>query len=440
MNNRIINILRDIQDRYGDMVFYNHQKTKNLIHDLAPGLHKERIHVGQFLELNGYFQLKYAGHSYSIIRTRLVRDYISTYSVRDSVAIWVLDVFSELLGYSDFKNLDQMIQHDQTQAPPSIPIIKPADLLPLVPKEAPVITVKHKHKTVSNMPLTGTKTQNFDLKTRISADMHSLAVTANGRVRAVGPGHDGQCDVDKWTGIKAVSAGAGFSVGLRENGRVVACGKNDFGQCNVAWWRDIIAVSAGARHTVGLKSDGTVLAAGQNRCGECNTQDWQDIVHVCAGYLCTFGIKSDYRVLVKGNISGANLSVKHLSNAADIVNPYPYRGLVLKRNGKLDVVGQDDILHNNVFKWSEVKQISAGPDYFAGLFEDGTVRILAYYWATSATSVENNPDGWNDIAAIAAGRFHLLGVKKDGSMVSVMMHPSRKMNKGQCRVKDWRLL
>jgi len=110
LNNQIIDILMDVKNQYGDMIFYNHQKTKNLMSDLAPGLHKERIHITQFLELNGYFQLKYAEHSYPIVRTRLIRNYVNTYAVNESVAVWVLDVFSYILGYTDFKNINKIIK------------------------------------------------------------------------------------------------------------------------------------------------------------------------------------------------------------------------------------------------------------------------------------------------------------------------------------------
>lgn len=479
MNNKILDILIEIRDQYGDMIFYNHQKTKNIMHDLAPGMHKERIHIGQFLELNGYFQLKYAGHSFPIIRARLTQSYVSTYAVNDSVAIWVLDIFSELLGYSDFENIDKMLKQDepytgidiredmistdhtsQTAAssksdspskPPRIPTPKemlkahfPEEIKATnspLPEEIKVASPPLPEEVGAASPpvtgsLPGSASVDIDLSKRIATDMHTVAVMPDGTVRAVGPNDDGQCGVNKWRDIIAISAGPHFTVGLMKNGRVIACGRNEYGQCNVFWWSDIVAISAGARHTVGLKSDGTVVATGQNRNGECNTGKWRNITYISAGYLCTFGIKSDASLLIKGNIKGTGL--KPLSNVSDVVNPYLYRTLVLKRNGRLDVIGHEDTLQNSIRKWRNVKQISAGPDYFAGLFKDGTVRVLAYYWP--ASGIECSPDSWSGIAAISAGRFHLLGVKNDGTIEAVMMHPSRNMNKGQCRVGDWRLI
>ena len=454
MNDRIIDVLIDMRDRYGDMIFYNQHKTKNLLHDLAPGLQKERIHICQFLELNGYFQLKYAGHSYPIIRSRLIQAYVNTYAVNEKVALWVLDIFSELLGFSDFDGIGEILE---TEAPPPLPP-PPTSPPPEQPKPKQTKSSTGTFRGLGTSPQRGggaaphgLKTSStfknprpFDANERVAADVHSLGIMNDGHVRAVGVNDEGQCEVDGWRGIRAVAAGPGFSVGLREDGRVLAAGRNEYGQCNVSSWRNIVAISAGARHTIGLTIDGRVLAAGQNRNGECRVEGWRNIVEISAGYLCTFGIKKDYKVLTKGNIQETKVSVGALSDVKDVLNPYPYRALALKRNGRLVALGQDgeggagDKLQKSLAKWRTVKHVSAGPDYFAGLMEDGTVRILAYYWVPSG--IECNPDDWSDIIAIAAGRFHLLAVRRDGRVIAEMMHPSDSMNKGQCRVRDWRIV
>jgi alpha-tubulin suppressor-like RCC1 family protein len=276
------------------------------------------------------------------------------------------------------------------------------------------------------------------LPLRISADMHSVAVTSEGRVIAAGPNGYGECNVENWRKVCAVSAGPFFTVGLREDGRVYACGSNKYGQCNVQGWYDIAAISAGARHTVGLRRDGSVVACGQNRNGECNVEAWRNIISVSAGYMRTYGILENNKLLVSGKLRGQNNGVSHLSNIIDIKNPYPYRTLALKNDGTLSYVNKEDTTKAWIAKWKGIKQISAGPDYFAGLSKGGAVHILAYYWISSG--IELSTTNWEDIAAIAAGRFHLLGVKKDGSVIAAMMHPNREMNKGQCRVTNWQLL
>jgi hypothetical protein len=52
------------------------------------------------------------------------------------------------------------------------------------------------------------------------------------------------------------------TVGLTSDGTVVAVGGNDYRQCNVGQWTDIVQVAAGIYHTVGVNSAGTAVAAG----------------------------------------------------------------------------------------------------------------------------------------------------------------------------------
>ena len=74
-----------------------------------------------------------------------------------------------------------------------------------------------------------------------------------------------------------ISAGTGYTVGLKRDGTVVAVGDNRAGECNVSGWTDIVAVSTGFWHTVGLKRDGTVVAVGNNEYGQCDVGDWTGI-------------------------------------------------------------------------------------------------------------------------------------------------------------------
>ena len=122
---------------------------------------------------------------------------------------------------------------------------------------------------------------------------YTVGLKSDGTVVAVGNNDEGQSDVGDWMDIVAVSvtvsSGAGPIVGLKSNGTVVTVDKNNlihyfekysvkyWGECDVEDWTDIVAVSAGNIHTVGLKADGTVIAVGNNVEGQCDVSDWSGI-------------------------------------------------------------------------------------------------------------------------------------------------------------------
>ena len=100
-----------------------------------------------------------------------------------------------------------------------------------------------------------------------------------------------------WKDIVAVSGtgvgpGPNYAnsfVGLKKDGTVIAYGDNKYGECDVQDWKDIAAVSANSLHSVGLKKDGTVVATGNNKNGQCNVGDWKDIVSISVGMGHTVG-------------------------------------------------------------------------------------------------------------------------------------------------------
>ena len=88
-------------------------------------------------------------------------------------------------------------------------------------------------------------TANFQYIPMVSAgDFHTLGLTSNRTVVAVGDNTGGQCDVGVWTGIVQIDGGGYHTVGLRFDGTVVAVGNNAFGQSDVGIWTDITQVAA----------------------------------------------------------------------------------------------------------------------------------------------------------------------------------------------------
>ena len=437
MNDSIYVTLNTILGEYGDAVFYNSALVKNLLGDLAPSLRKERIQIVNFLEIGGFFQLKYADKSYAMVRAKLEKQLVETYAIDRSIAMWVLDVFSKLQGYN-IRN-DGAIYEKTLRTPKREVIVEkpPTKVRPYIGDERrPLMKTRPPSVTV-NKP--NTPFVNLKFAKRISADYHTVAVVKGGLVAACGPNSDGQCNTNTydWKDVTQVSAGAYYTVGLRANGTVVGAGRDDFGQRDFRGWSNIVQISAGVRHTVGLRGDGSVLAAGFNKFGECNVKHWRNIVRVIAGQGCTFGIKKDGRVLVAGDNKDGSLQVSHLEGVADIAYAAPGRILAHLQNGTVARVGRENTMRRNFTLLKGIKQLSAAPDYFAGLMFDGSVRILTYFWKNSGA--EAVAMDWKEIVAIAAGRYHIIGWRADGKVLAEMISSDMTRNRGQTATGKWEM-
>ena len=135
----------------------------------------------------------------------------------------------------------------------------------------------------------------------ISLDRHVLGLKKDGTVVATGENSEGQCDVDNWDDIIAVSAGFDHSVGLKKDGTVVVTGNKEYEQGDVEDWSDVVIRSLSDNHVIGLKNDGTVVSKGKNDSGQCNVSDWKDIIAIYAGDEHTIGMKIDGTIVSVGD-------------------------------------------------------------------------------------------------------------------------------------------
>ena len=254
---------------------------------------------------------------------------------------------------------------------------------------------------------------------------YTVGLKRDGTVVAVGDNRAGECNVSGWTDIVAVSAGDNFTVGLKSDGTVVAVGDNEDGECDVSSWTDIVAVSAGDYHTVGLKVDGTVVSVGRNKYGECNVSRWTDIVAISAGDDCTVGVKTDGTVVAVG----AGNKIQGLDRWTDIVSVSAgnFHTVRLKSDGTVVAKGSDIDGECDVGGWTDIVAASAGVGYTVGLKRDGTVVAVG-----DNRDGDCNVSGWTDIVAVSTGFWHTVGLKRDGTVVAVGNNEY-----GQCDVGDW---
>lgn len=224
-----------------------------------------------------------------------------------------------------------------------------------------------------------------------AGDNHTVGLKSDGSVVATNFAKDylykgtripnyysGQCDVDYWNDIIAISSGYGHTLGLKKDGSVVAAGYMDEPECDVSAWRDIVIVSAGWSHSVGLKKDGTVVATGANKDGECNVSNWSNIVDVVAVSSVTYGLKSDGTVIAAGAYS-------------------------------------EDEWCNGISRWNNIVQIAAVTNFVAGLRADGTVIVST---KNSNADVEKFRI-LKDVVSLSLGCENIICVKRDGRIFNL---------------------
>lgn len=244
---------------------------------------------------------------------------------------------------------------------------------------------------------------------------YTFGVRANGTVMVAGEDYTGMYGISDWTDIIEINTRWFTTVGLKSDGTVVVTGEDFEGKSDISDWKDIIAVSAGLGYAVGLKSDGTVVATGQNGCYQCDVSDWTDIIAVSAGDEYTIGLRSDGTVVATGYYFCKDCDV---SSWADIIAISAGDGhaVGLTSNGTVLAVGNNDCGQCDVSAWTDIIAVSAGDGYTIGLKSDGTVEATGYndfiHFDPSLTS------DWTDITSISAGRFHAVGVRTDGTVIT----------------------
>ena len=259
-----------------------------------------------------------------------------------------------------------------------------------------------------------------------AGDSTSVGLKSDGTVVAVGSNSTGQCKVDDWNNIIAVSAGDNHTVGLKANGSVVAVGSDYDGRCSFGERNDIVAISAGELHSVGLKDDGTVVAVGDNKSDQCDVRKWKEITAVSAGSNHTVGLKANGTVVATGeNVDGRC----DVGNWEDIVAVSAGRchTIGLKADGTVVAEGDNRYGQCNVDDWVDIVAVSAGKFHTVGLKADGTVVAVG-----SDTYDRCNVGDWKDIVAVSAGYFHTIGLKSDGTVVAAGWN-----NDGQGNVGKW---
>ena len=204
------------------------------------------------------------------------------------------------------------------------------------------------------------------------------------------------------------------------DGSVKAFGDNVTGQCRVDGWGDVVAVSGNVTQSLGLDANGTVYAAGDNSMGECDVETWSDIVAVAAGFYASFGLKADGTVVGCGDVERYSEALESWKDIRAIA-AYPGNnyGLVgLDWNGNTFYAGFEQELPQ-VTGWEDVEQISMNQRgeqlMLAGIRKDGSV--VSYRLTVDEESHEYDElETWTEMKQFSMNT-PALGVRSDGTVV-----------------------
>lgn len=268
---------------------------------------------------------------------------------------------------------------------------------------------------------------------------HSLALKSDGMVVAWGYNNSGQIGGTRgnsttpvpvtdayslpFTGVRAIEAGAAFSMALKDDGTVWAWGNNSYGQLGIGNTTNksypvqvlasdgvnkltgIIAIACGDNHALAIKGDGTVYAWGLNTSGQLGNystansslpvlSDITGVSAVAAGVRHSMALKTDGTVWAWGDNTYGQLGSHTLPNStpqqisacgssARKISCGNYNGLAIDNSGKLRTWGRNNY----------------------GQLGNGSTQD-----ASTPTEIMQNID------SAAVGYAHGIAIKKDGSV------------------------
>ena len=235
------------------------------------------------------------------------------------------------------------------------------------------------------------------------------------------------------------------------DGSVKAYGDNSEGQCEVENWGDVVAVSVNVTQSLGLDAKGTVYAAGKNTRGECDVGTWKDVVAVEAGFYASFGLREDGTVVACGDTERYDGEIGSWSNikAISAMPGNEYGLAALDTEGNVFCAGFEQEL-SAVTGWEDVEHIQLNKNgnilMIVGMQEDG---MIVCHNLTEGTELQEYDEEylqwyeqletWNDMEQISLGA-PAFGVKKDGTIVfseDGQIYGYRIQEESRLKLADW---
>jgi formylglycine-generating enzyme required for sulfatase activity len=241
---------------------------------------------------------------------------------------------------------------------------------------------------------------------------HSLALAANGTVKAWGVNASGQTAIPpKLVDIVQISAGGSHNLALRSNGRITAWGANEFGQSTVPPpLRYAKYIAAGRDFSLAIDGISNVVAWGNNSTGQCAPPpDLGPVNAVAGGGEHALALLADGTLAGWGSNSSSQLDVPPANGAKFTqIAAGANHNLALTENGRVIAWGANGAGQSTVpaEALQDISQISANGNQSIALRSDGTIIT----WGEGYQNAHLKPVASN-IVAISAGPAHALALK-----------------------------
>ena len=388
-----IDILKKIQEDYGEEPFQNGQKIHAILLDLARDKTRDRLLARHFVEAGGYNVLKKSTKAnLTHATTSIIHSLRENFSLEANAAAWITHLFTVVMGLSS-EPWGSAPGEARRASPPA------RGLAPLTPNIL--------HEGFVEQPYMGGA---------VAIGMtHTLALIMDGTVLAHGRNEFLQCDLDGWRQIKAVAAGDAHSVGLMVNGDVVAVGRNDHDQCDVGAFSDIASIYAFGNDTICVGQNGRVSACGKSKLDLSHFEQIRSIAWHPEG---VYGIRHDGRVMMSSPGWEEEDWALALSDVVQIISTYVMGSYALTSGGRVYKMGEPDSYFAHL---RDIAAITDLTDGFAVLRKDGMVRILPYTRNTPRKASES--DDWRDIVAIYGKYKRLIGLTSEGRLHATCTDP-----------------
>jgi alpha-tubulin suppressor-like RCC1 family protein len=237
-----------------------------------------------------------------------------------------------------------------------------------------------------------------------AGDFHTIALLGDGTVVGWAADYRGQASPpDDLSGVTAIAAAGDWSLALLADGSIRAWGSNDFRQLEVPALTDVTAISAAPTYGLALREDGTVVRWGDPEdTGTVPPEGLAGVTAIAAGGTHALAVV-DGLVVAWGDDTDGQATVPDGLDDVVAVAAGPGYSLALRGDGTPWGWGLNDAGQADVPVWlGGVVRIAAGWRHALALTGDGGVVT----WGTTDYGLDAIPLGMVGVTAIAAGGDH----------------------------------